>query len=70
MKGFVTSDRLTPRELEVLRLTALGYRNPEVATKLSVEAQTIKNHKHSIFLKLEARTSAHAVSIAKDKGLI
>ena len=43
---------LTPREEQVLRLLGEGLTNKEIATQLSVEASTVKNHVHSILHKL------------------
>jgi two-component system, NarL family, nitrate/nitrite response regulator NarL len=43
---------LSPREEEIVALVALGYRNKELASKLSISEQTVKNHLHNIFDKL------------------
>ncbi len=44
--------KLTPRELEMVTLVTQGFRNKEIAQKLSVSEQTVKNHLHNIFDKL------------------
>lgn len=61
---------LTPRELDILKLTSGGYSSIEVARELGIKSQTVRNQKVTINLKLGARTSAHAVAIAKDRGII
>jgi len=43
---------LTDRENEVVQLVAQGCRNKEVAVKLSISEQTVKNHLYKIFDKL------------------
>ncbi len=51
---------LSPREQEVLRSLALGYRNKEIAAQLGVSVGTVKTHLRHIFRKLMVsdRTSA------------
>ena len=61
---------LTPRETEVLHLMAEGYLNKQIADKLSVSEQTIKNHITSILRKLNANARTQAVVIAIQKGLV
>lgn len=55
---------LTPRELEVLNLLALGHSRKQIARCLSVTTGTINAHVLSILQKLNASNSCHAVSIA------
>jgi DNA-binding NarL/FixJ family response regulator len=43
---------LSKREQEVVALVAQGLRNKEIAEKLFISAQTVKNHLHNIFEKL------------------
>jgi len=43
---------LSPREREIVNLTAQGFKNSDVAAKLSLSEQTVKNHLHNIFDKL------------------
>ena len=63
-------DKLTKRELEVLRLMARGRRNEEIANELVVTKQTIKNHVTNIFRKLNADTRVEAVLYALSTGLV
>ncbi len=43
---------LTAREQEIVSLVTQGFRNKEIADKLSISEQTVKNHLHNIFDKL------------------
>jgi DNA-binding NarL/FixJ family response regulator len=43
---------LTEREQDIVRLVLQGFRNKEIAGKLSISEQTVKNHLHNIFDKL------------------
>lgn len=62
--------RLTPRELEVLRLIALGYTSVEVAARLKLSARTIETHRARIQRKLEISTRAELVAYALRLGLV
>ena len=57
---------LTPRELEVLRLAAVGMSNREIASELVVSEHTIARHLQNIFAKLgvSSRTAASAFAFA------
>jgi DNA-binding NarL/FixJ family response regulator len=65
-----SSDRLTIREREIVRLVALGMRNAEVATELYISAITVKTHLSRIFDKLGIRDRADLVLFAVRTGLI
>jgi DNA-binding CsgD family transcriptional regulator len=58
--------RLTPREIEVLRHTATGRANAEIATDLGITIHAVKFHLASIFRKLNVhnRTEATASYLA------
>jgi DNA-binding NarL/FixJ family response regulator len=45
-------DLLTPREGEIVGLVTQGFRNKEIAEKLSISEQTVKNHLQNIYDKL------------------
>jgi DNA-binding NarL/FixJ family response regulator len=57
------SDRLalSRREREVIALVAQGYTNPEIAAKLFISGQTVKNHLHHIYKKTGFTTRAELV---------
>lgn len=63
-------DRLTRRELEILRLMAGGYSNREIADALGGTEGTIKNHASSILSKLGVRDRTRAVLKALELGWI
>jgi len=62
-------DRLTGRELEVLRSMAAGATNSEIAAQLFVGEATVKSHVGSLFLKLEVRDRAAAIIWAFHHGI-
>jgi len=54
--GAATSPaRLSDRELEVLRMVALGFENREIAARLQVPDSTVRNHVANILVKLQLR---------------
>ncbi|WP_216217123.1 response regulator transcription factor [Amycolatopsis aidingensis] len=59
---------LTPRELEVLRLTADGADAAEIAGSLYLSVGTIRNYLTTVTTKLDARNRIDAVRIAKKSG--
>ncbi|QYX55974.1 response regulator transcription factor [Roseovarius sp. SCSIO 43702] len=61
---------LTPRELEILRLVARGYKREEVGQRLSISISTVGTHINAIYRKLEARSNIEAVAIAARFGLL
>jgi DNA-binding NarL/FixJ family response regulator len=54
--------RLTPRQTEVLVLVAQGLSNKEIAQRLSIQEQTVKNHMHRILRKLGVHRRAEAAA--------
>jgi DNA-binding NarL/FixJ family response regulator len=63
-------ERLTDRELEVLRLMADGKRNRDIAAALVVSEATVKTHVNNIFAKLGCRDRAEAIVRAMERGLV
>jgi PAS domain S-box-containing protein len=61
--------RLTRRQLEVLREMAQGYRNKQIAQRLAISEKTVKMHRAAMLNRLGTRTSADAVRIAVEAGL-
>jgi len=64
-KELVEDDKLTRREIEVLKLLAEGLFNKEIAYKLSISEKTVKNHVSNIFKKIGVfdRTQAAVYAI-------
>ena len=63
-------DGLTPRELEVLKLVALGFTNAEIARQLYINARTVEAHRSNIEHKLRLTTRAALVAYAMEHQLL
>lgn len=61
---------LTAREIDILKLIAVGEANKQIARQLGVSEETVKTHLKSIFSKLEVSDRTHAVTIAAKRGII
>jgi DNA-binding NarL/FixJ family response regulator len=64
------NEHLTPRELEVLRLMALGHGNKQIAAQLEISEHTAKFHVSSVLAKLGAQSRTEAVMIGITRGLV
>jgi two-component system response regulator NreC len=62
-------DELTRRELEVLRLIALGHTNSEIAGQLFLSVRTVESHRAHIQQKTGRATRAQLVAYAREHGL-
>jgi two-component system, NarL family, nitrate/nitrite response regulator NarL len=69
--GVRTRDRspLSQREREIVALVAQGYKNKEMAEKMFISEQTVKNHLHNIFDKLGVSDRLELALYAIHKGL-
>jgi LuxR family maltose regulon positive regulatory protein len=65
-----SGERLSERELEVLRLMARGASNQTIADQLVITVGTVKSHINHILGKLEVRNRTEAVARAHAQGLI
>src|SRR5262249_32469799 len=63
------TDRLTPREKEILALVGRGMSNPEIAERLVIAENTVKVHLRNILDKLQVHSRAQAAAIAAQAGL-
>lgn len=63
-------DPLTPRELEILQLIALGLSNQEIADKLYISLPTVKTHVGRVLTKTQSRDRVHAVLFAFKHHLV
>jgi DNA-binding CsgD family transcriptional regulator len=59
-----TSDGLTAREVEVLRLLAAGHSNPEIAAALVLSVKTVERHLANLYAKIGARSRVDAATYA------
>ena len=63
-------DDLTEREREVLILLAEGRSNRDIGAALYLAESTVKNHVSNILGKLHAANRTHAVTLAREQGLL
>jgi DNA-binding NarL/FixJ family response regulator len=63
-------EKLSSRELEVLRLLAAGLYNREIGKILCIEIDTVKNHVANILMRLDALNRTHAVAIGYERGIL
>jgi DNA-binding NarL/FixJ family response regulator len=59
---------LSTREIEVLRLVALGHTNDFIAQQLSLSRRTIESHLTNIYIKLNVNSRTEAAILAQRKG--
>ncbi len=64
------AEELTEREGEVLKLLAEGASNRDIGAALYLAEGTVKNHVSNILGKLHAANRTHAVSLAREHGLL
>lgn len=62
-------DSLTPRELEIIKLSAAGKSAREIATELCISKRTVEAHKERIFSKLDVKSTPEMVNYAFRNGL-
>jgi DNA-binding NarL/FixJ family response regulator len=60
---------LTAREVDIVRMIALGLRNVEIARRLSVSEGTVKSHLHHVYEKLGVDGRMGLLLLAQQKGL-
>lgn len=63
-------ENLTPRELAVLELVAVGHSNKEIAAALNLSLSTVKLHLQNIFSKLGAQDRTQATAAAFQRGIV
>ncbi len=61
---------LTPRELEILGLVAAGLVNKEIAQRLGLRLNTVRNHVQNVLSKLQAHSKLEAVATAVREGVM
>jgi LuxR family maltose regulon positive regulatory protein len=65
-----SSESLSVRECDILTMVAQGLSNKRIAKALTIAPETVKSHVKRIFIKLEVKTRAEAVSRAGTRGLL
>lgn len=68
--GLAPQPRLTPRQREILDLLASGLSTSEIAKKLTLSTETVRNHPRSVFRELHAHTRLEAIAAARRLGLL
>jgi two-component system response regulator NreC len=63
-------DDLSEREVEVLKLIALGHTNAAIAQKLYLSVRTVETHRSHVQQKLRLSTRAELVGYALERGLV
>ena len=65
-----TVDKVTARELQILKLAAKGTSNRDIALSLGLSLRTVKGYLADIFLKLNVASRTEAVIVSLRKGII
>jgi PAS domain S-box-containing protein len=68
--GLEPQPRLTPRQREILDLLASGLSTSEIAKKLTISTETVRNHLRSLFRELHVHTRPEAIAAARRLGLL
>jgi two-component system response regulator NreC len=63
-------ERLSPREMQILRLTALGYTSRQAADKLHLSPKTVDTYRARVMAKLELDNRVDLVRYALERGLL
>lgn len=63
-------ESLTPREIEIVKLVAEGYKNREIAEELFISIKTVEKHRSNLMAKLNLKGAAELAKLAIEKGLI
>jgi DNA-binding NarL/FixJ family response regulator len=63
-------DGLTAREVEILKLIAIGQANKQIARRLDISEKTVRNHVSNMYEKLHIYDRSQAVLYAVRKGLV
>ena len=61
---------LTLKEIEIVKLIAVGLTSKEIGDKLFISQRTVETHRHNILKKLELPNAAQLTNWAKEKGFV
>lgn len=67
---YAAAETLSQREIAILSLVAEGQSNKQIARTLGISEDTVKSHLKSVFVKRGVDDRAHAVTVAKTRGII
>jgi len=65
-----SAERLTPREIEVLKCIAEGYTNRQIGVELGISVRTVEGHRANVLAKLGLKSRVELVRYAREHGLI
>lgn len=68
--ALIPVERLTNRELAVLRLIIQGTRNNEIAQRLTISVKTVEAYLTSLYGKLGVQSRAEVIALAQKQGLL
>jgi PAS domain S-box-containing protein len=68
--GLEPNPRLTPRQREILDLVAAGLSTSEMAARLTISRETVRNHLRSVFKELDVHNRLEAIVTARRLGLL
>jgi RNA polymerase sigma factor (sigma-70 family) len=70
LKSQTAWETLTPREREILKLIAEGYKNKEIAEELCISVKTVEKHRSNLMEKLNLHNVQALTAFAIEKGLV
>ena len=62
--------KMTPRELEILELISKGYSTDNIARTLFISRNTVKTHRKTLMIKLDAANCAQMVRRGFEQGIL
>jgi two-component system response regulator NreC len=65
-----STERLTPRETEVLKCIAEGYTNRQIGEELQISVRTVEGHRANLSAKLGLKSRVELVRYAREHGLV
>jgi len=68
--SFDPYDSLTPRERQILQMTAEGSTSAEIAAHLSISPRTVESHRSNLLRKLRLKNHSELVRYAVQKGIL
>lgn len=61
---------LSERELEVVRLLAVGHTSEEIANKLHISVHTVNNHRKNMLGKTQVKNTAALLRVVMVSGIV
>ncbi|MDV6212791.1 response regulator transcription factor [Rhodococcus erythropolis] len=65
-----TTNMITPREYDMIRLVGAGYTNSEIGYELNLSVNTVKDYIRNVMQKLAARNRAQLITNARSRGFL